>query len=171
MGLRAPASKLSSSDASSTVSHSACSTLNRDSVRVFYGFTVAAMASTASIRVAYTNLASSAVINETFANNDVTRFNQVRQSIVNAFAQRASPSKAATARSNGSVAAQPIPNLSTPSGSPYSTTGYPGRPYGQVSANGISSPYGSAVYGFSFKPSPFYSVESAVSGLRTCEGK
>lgn len=168
MGLRAPASKLSSSDASSTVSHSVCSTLNRGSVRVFDGFTVAAKA---SIRVAYANLASSTVINETVANNDVARFHQVRQSIVNAFAQRASPSKAATARSNGSVAAQPIPNLSTPSGSPYSTTGYPGRPYGQVSANGISSPYGSAVYGCSFKPSPFYSVESAVSGLRTCEGK
>ncbi|PON21706.1 hypothetical protein TGAM01_v209444 [Trichoderma gamsii] len=119
----------------------------------------------AALRVAYADPASSAVINETFANNDVARFHQVRQSIYNASAQRASPSKAATARSNGSVAAQPIPNLSTPSGSPYGTTGYPGRPYGQVSANGISSPYGSAMYGFSFKPSPFYSVESAVSGL------
>ncbi|KAL7894187.1 PINIT domain-containing protein [Trichoderma sp. SZMC 28014] len=108
------------------------------------------------------------LINETVTNNDVARFHQVRQSINNAYAQRASPSKA-TARSNGSVAAQPIPNLSAPSGSPYSTTGYPGRPYGQVSANGVSSPYGSAVYGFSFKPSPFYSVESSVSGLRICE--
>ncbi|KAM0449394.1 hypothetical protein ACHAPV_008852 [Trichoderma viride] len=111
------------------------------------------------------------LINETVANDDVARFHQVRQSIVNAFAQRASPSKAATARSNGSVASQPIPNLSTPSGSPYGTTSYPSRPYGQVSANGISSPYGSAMYSFSFKPSPFYNVEGAVSGLRTCEGK
>lgn len=150
-------------------------------MRVFHGFTVAAMASAALplhyavdslyIRVAYTNLASSVVINETVANDDVARFHQVRQSIVNAFAQRASPSKAATARSNGSVASQPIPNLSTPSGSPYGTTSYPSRPYGQVSANGISSPYGSAMYSFSFKPSPFYNVEGAVSGLRTCEGK
>lgn len=112
------------------------------------------------------------VINETVSNSDVARFHQVRQSIVNAFAQRASPSKAAAARSNGSVAQQPLPNLSTPSGSPYGTAGYPGqRPYGQVSANGIPSPYGSSMYSFSFKPSPFYSVEGPVSGLRTCEGK
>lgn len=124
------------------------------------------------IRVTYADLAPSTVINETVANNDVARFHQVRQSIVNAFAQRASPSKAAAARSNGSAAQPPVPNLSTPSGSPYGTTGYPSqRPYGQVSANGVSSPYGSAMYGFSFKPSPFYIVESAVSGLRTCEGK
>lgn len=117
-------------------------------------------------------LLSFVVINETVGNNDVARFHQVRQSIVNAFAQRASPSKGAAARSNGSVAQQPIPNLSTPTGSPYGTTGYSGqRPYGQVSANGVPSPYGSAVYSFSFKPSPFYSVEGAVSGLRSCEGK
>lgn len=110
------------------------------------------------------------LINETVGNNDVARFHQVRQSIVNAFAQRASPSKAAAARSNGSVAQQPLPNLSTPSGSPYGTTGYAGqRPYGQVSANGIPPPYGSSMYSFSFKPSPFYSVEGPVSGLRTCE--
>ncbi|KAL9473874.1 hypothetical protein ACSS6W_008254 [Trichoderma asperelloides] len=110
------------------------------------------------------------LINETVSNSDVARFHQVRQSIVNAFAQRASPSKAAAARSNGSVAQQPLPNLSTPSGSPYGTAGYPGqRPYGQVSANGIPSPYGSSMYSFSFKPSPFYSVEGPVSGLRTCE--
>lgn len=117
-------------------------------------------------------LLPSTVINETVTNNDVARFHQVRQSITNAFAQRASPSKAATARSNGSVTQQPLPNLSTPSGSPYGTTGYPGqRPYGQASANGIPAPYGSGTYNFSFKPSPFYSVEGAVSGLRTCEGK
>jgi E3 SUMO-protein ligase PIAS1 len=118
-------------------------------------------------------LLRSIVINETVTNNDVARFHQVRQSITNAFAQRASPSKAAAARSNGSVVQPPLPSPSAASTSPYGTTGFPGqRAYGQVSANGIpTSPYGAGMYGFSFKPSPFYNIEGAVSGLRTCEGK
>ncbi|KAL7789829.1 PINIT domain-containing protein [Trichoderma ceciliae] len=112
------------------------------------------------------------LINDTVAHNDVARFHQVRQSIVNAFAQRASPSKAAAARSGASLAQPSLPSPSASSVSPYGTAGFAGqRAFGQVSANGISSTssYGSGMYGFSFKPSPFYLVESAVSGLRTCE--
>ncbi|KAL7945736.1 PINIT domain-containing protein [Trichoderma barbatum] len=109
------------------------------------------------------------LINETVTNNDVARFHQVRQSILNAFQQRASPIKTATARSNGSVAQPSLPASASSSSSSYGTTGYAGqRAYGQVSANGVpASPYGS--YTFSFKPSPFYYVEGAVSVLRTCE--
>ncbi|KAM0256165.1 hypothetical protein ACHAQJ_005142 [Trichoderma viride] len=103
------------------------------------------------------------LINDTVAHNDVARFHQVRQSIQNAFAQRASPSKAAAARSNGSVAQPPLPSPSAASTSPYGSISLPGqRTY--VTANGIpTSPYGSAMYGFSFKPSPFYSIQGAVS--------
>ncbi|KAL7932030.1 PINIT domain-containing protein [Trichoderma chlorosporum] len=106
------------------------------------------------------------LINETVASGDVARFRQVRHSIADAFQQRANPIKAATARSNGSLAQ---PALSTSSSSSSYTAAYAGqRAYGQVSANGVpASPYGT--YGFSFKPSPFYYVESAVSALRTCE--
>lgn len=69
--------------------------------------------------------------------------------------------------------AQPSVPASAPSTSPYGSAGYGSqRAYGQVSADGLSvSPYGSGTYGFSFKPSPFYTIEVPVSGLRTCEGK
>ncbi|PNP54715.1 hypothetical protein THARTR1_04920 [Trichoderma harzianum] len=110
------------------------------------------------------------LINETVNSNDVVRFHQVRHSILSAFQQRASPAKAATARSNGSTA-QPALPTSASSPSSYGTSSYSGqRAYGQVSANGVpASSYGT--YSFSFKPSPFYYVEGAVSVLRTCEGK
>ncbi|KAK4059635.1 transcriptional regulator family: Zinc finger, MIZ-type [Trichoderma harzianum] len=108
------------------------------------------------------------LINETVTSNDVVRFHQIRHSILRAFQERASPAKAATARSNGSTA-QPALPTSASSSSSYGTSSYSGqRAYGQVSANGVpASSYGT--YSFSFKPSPFYYVESAVSVLRTCE--
>ncbi|RFU72254.1 e3 sumo- ligase pli1 [Trichoderma arundinaceum] len=102
------------------------------------------------------------LINDTVTHNDVARFHQVRQSIVNAFAQRTGPSKTTAARTNGSLA----PSVLSPSASstsPYSTTGFSSqRSYGQTSANGVSSsPYDSRIYGVSFKASPFYYIESA----------
>ncbi|OTA07389.1 hypothetical protein A9Z42_0082730 [Trichoderma parareesei] len=100
------------------------------------------------------------LINETVANNDFARFQQVKQSILQANSQRASPSKVTTARGNGSIAQPSLP-ASASSTSPYGSAGYGSqRAYGQASADGLSvSPYGSGTYNFSFKPSPFYTIE------------
>ncbi|KAH6603435.1 hypothetical protein Trco_008210 [Trichoderma cornu-damae] len=113
------------------------------------------------------------LINDTVTSNDVARFHQVRQSIINAFAQRASPSKTTAGRGSGAAQAPALSNPSATTVSPYGATGYTGqRAYGQVLANGIpAAPYSPGMYGFSFRPSPFYYIEGAVSGLRTCEGK
>lgn len=123
------------------------------------------------------------LIQETVNANDVSRFHQVRQSIVNAFVQRSSPSSkasaAAAARSISSASAPsplPGPQLSSPmsfnhSNGPnaYQQRGpYHGVGAGPSAGHAPAAPYGAAVSPLTFRPSPFYRVESQI-GARVCE--
>ncbi|KJZ73377.1 hypothetical protein HIM_07171 [Hirsutella minnesotensis 3608] len=111
------------------------------------------------------------LIQETVNVGDVSRFHQVRQSISNAVAQRSSPSSktaaAAAARSsNAAPIHSSLSNQLSPSMPSYNNgvhayqRGYPGA----ASAGGHS--FASSL---TFRPSPFYQVETPVSSLRVCE--
>ncbi|PNY29774.1 E3 SUMO-protein ligase pli1 [Tolypocladium capitatum] len=116
------------------------------------------------------------LIQETVNANDVSRFHQVRQSIVNAFAQRSSPSsKAAAARSSNSSSSHssgpaqftsPMPSYNN-GGSAYRSQGYHGttdaRP---LNGHAPGPSYGAAILSLTFRPSPFYQVEAQISTLR-----
>ncbi|KND91495.1 E3 SUMO-protein ligase pli1 [Tolypocladium ophioglossoides CBS 100239] len=111
------------------------------------------------------------LIQETVNANDVLRFHQVRQSIVNAFAQRSSPSsKGAAARSSNSSSshssmpaqfATPMPSYNN-GGDAYHSRGYTRPPNG----HGPSTSYGASIQSLTFRPSPFYQVDTPVSTLR-----
>ncbi|QLI68745.1 E3 SUMO-protein ligase pli1 [Metarhizium brunneum] len=116
------------------------------------------------------------LIQDTVNSNDASRFQQVRQSITNAASQRPSPSsKACTQRSTMTTAAGlPTTQFAPPmtsynqAASPYQQRGL----HGSTSAvNGRTSnnPFTSSTGNIIFHPSPFYSIETAVSNLRTCE--
>ncbi|POR33609.1 E3 SUMO-protein ligase pli1 [Tolypocladium paradoxum] len=121
------------------------------------------------------------LIQETVNANDVSRFHQVRQSIVNAFAQRSSPSsKSAAARSTNSSSSHS--SLPAPSASPMPSYNNGGNAYhsrGYHGATGARPPnghapgtsYGASMQSLTFRPSPFYQVEAQVNTLRVCEGK
>ncbi|XP_044717558.1 PINIT domain-containing protein [Hirsutella rhossiliensis] len=90
------------------------------------------------------------LIQETVNANDVSRFHQVRQSIANAFAQRSSPSSKSAAAARSSNPTSSHSSLSTQFASPMPS-------------------YSNAAPSLTFKPSPFYRVETPVSTLRVCE--
>lgn len=124
----------------------------------------------------YLTITLSIVIQDTVNSNDASRFQQVRQSITNAASQRPSPSsKACTQRSTMTTAAGlPTTQFAPPmtsynqAASPYQQRGL----HGSTSAvNGRTSnnPFTSSTGNIMFHPSPFYSIETAVSNLRTCE--
>ncbi|QPG95738.1 hypothetical protein C2857_001876 [Epichloe festucae Fl1] len=113
------------------------------------------------------------LIQETVNANDVSRFQQVRQSISNAVLQRSSPSsKNNTARGTVPVvpAAQflpPITSLNT-AANPYQQRDLHGN---AATTNGrsVSHPFACSTNHVLFHPSPFYRVEAPIGTLRTCE--
>ena len=115
------------------------------------------------------------VIQDTFNANDVSRFHQVRQSIIHASAQRSSPASKSTASrsgnsasSSGQFATATMPPLSAPNA-------FSHRNYhtGSATTNGYAtnSPYGSAASALNFRSSPFYKIEALIGTLRVCDGK
>jgi hypothetical protein len=119
---------------------------------------------------------NSIVIQETVNANDVSRFQQVRQSISNAVLQRPGPSSKATVQRNGLGVTAGLPTTQfAPHLVPYS----PGlSPFSQSSVHGTSgaangrpwsNSFSSSTNSVLFHPSPFYRIETAVSSLRTCE--
>lgn len=119
--------------------------------------------------------APEAVIQEAVNANDAARFLQVRQSILNACTQRSSPASKNTASRGGNSApaaaqftAATIPPLNT-------ANAFPPRGYhsgtGAVNGYAANSSYGSATSALSFRPSPFYKIETLIGTVRVCDGK
>lgn len=117
-----------------------------------------------------------AVIQETIAANDVSRFHQIRHSIINAQAQRSSPSKGASSRTNP-IQSQPssLPGSSYLSHSmpSYSHTNGLSRDYHSSPSNGsrIGLSFASSSPTLTFTQSPFYHVEAGLTDVRTCDGE
>ncbi|OAQ62301.1 Zinc finger domain-containing protein, MIZ-type [Pochonia chlamydosporia 170] len=116
------------------------------------------------------------LIQETVNANDVSRFQQVRQSITNAVLQRSSPSSKASVQRSTLATNQghPTTQFTTPMTSfNQGTSPYQQRlPHGTSSAvNGraLHSTFATPSGNIIFHSSPFYRIESAVSNLRTCE--
>ncbi|EQL00179.1 zinc finger domain-containing protein [Ophiocordyceps sinensis CO18] len=115
------------------------------------------------------------LIQETVEANDVSRFHQVRQSIANAFTQRSSPSSksAAPARSNNPTPSHSSPSTQVASSMPSYNNGTAAnqqRGYHGASSTASTclapiSMYTPAAPSLTFKPSPFYQVETPVSPL------
>ncbi|KAG6042198.1 hypothetical protein E4U41_003944 [Claviceps citrina] len=113
------------------------------------------------------------LIQETFSANDVSRFQQVRQSISNVVLQRSSPSSK-TNHTRGT-----IPGMPAAQSSPTSSTFNPGaNPYRQQDSQGnfnatngrsLSNSSASSTRLVNFHPSPFYRVEAPIGFPRTCE--
>ncbi|PHH92555.1 hypothetical protein CDD83_6834 [Cordyceps sp. RAO-2017] len=122
------------------------------------------------------------LIQSTFNENDLPRYHQVRQSILNAHAQRSSPSSKSTSAARGNSSASSPSSLSTqfaPSTmTAYNTNGavnaYQQRGYHATTstpsaAHSSGASFAPAVPLLNFRPSPFYQVETHVSTLRVCE--
>ncbi|UNI16288.1 E3 SUMO-protein ligase pli1 [Purpureocillium takamizusanense] len=104
------------------------------------------------------------LIQTTVNANDASRFQQVRQSILNASAQRGSPSsKSVTSRvSNASTSAQYHASMPALNASQAFNRGY---------QNGHSpgSLYGVGASSLAFRSSPFYQIEAQIGTVRACE--
>ncbi|KAK5997423.1 hypothetical protein PT974_02779 [Cladobotryum mycophilum] len=115
------------------------------------------------------------LIQETVNHNEVSRFHQVRQSIVNAVAQRSSPSKGPAARSNVNFPQSSLPSALSPSMPQYTAGNYSSAgEFGSGASNGhrsLSSYATTLTPPLSFKPSPFYQIEAPISNVRVCDGK
>jgi E3 SUMO-protein ligase PIAS1 len=111
------------------------------------------------------------LILETFTANDAARFQQVRQSISNAQAQRSSPSKGTPSRMTSSVQSHQLPtptlNYSTHAMPSYSPSNGLSRNFSTSSSNGIGPDMSFPT--LAFAPSPFYRVETALTGVKACE--
>ncbi|KHN97668.1 Zinc finger, MIZ-type [Metarhizium album ARSEF 1941] len=116
------------------------------------------------------------LIQDTVNANDASRFQQVRQSILNVGSQRPSPSSKASAQRNTVAAATGLPNTQfvppmtsySQAASPYQQRGLHGSA-SAVNDRPLNSPFNPSTGNIIFHPSPFYRIESAVSNLRTCE--
>ncbi|KAI9147941.1 E3 SUMO-protein ligase pli1 [Paramyrothecium foliicola] len=114
------------------------------------------------------------LIQETIAANDVSRFHQIRHSIINAQAQRSSPSKGASSRTNpiqsqsSSLPGSSYLSHSMPS---YNHTNGLSRDYHSSPSNGsrIGMSYASSSPSLTFTQSPFYHVEAGLTDVRTCD--
>jgi hypothetical protein len=117
------------------------------------------------------------VIQETVNANDVSRFQQVRQSIANVVFQRSSPSSKNSAQRNAMATATSIPTAQF--APPITAYNHGASPYQQRGSHGTTMPVNGRPLNIPFTPSttnitfhssPFYRIEAAVSSLRTCEG-
>ncbi|KAG5929649.1 hypothetical protein E4U53_002406 [Claviceps sorghi] len=113
------------------------------------------------------------LIQETVNANDLSRFQQVRQSITNALLQRSSPSSKHNSTRGTMPAMQAAQYVS--SAATFSTVA---NPYQQRDSQGSTSttgsrslglPFTSAINYLTFHPSPFYRVEGPIGIPRTCE--
>ncbi|KAH8836224.1 hypothetical protein RJ55_10044 [Drechmeria coniospora] len=116
------------------------------------------------------------LIQETVNANDVSRFHQVRQSIINAVAQRPSSSSRGSAAYGGNSASTHA-SLSAPFAAPMASynsgNAYQQRGY-HASANSANGAVPGATYNalaptLSFRSSPFYQIETQISAMRICE--
>lgn len=109
------------------------------------------------------------VIQESLNANDLLRFQQIRQSVQNAISNAPSAAQASPARAGYNPShTLPPPHLSQPLGA--YRNGYPHT--GIANGQRQAPPYGATMpLSLSFKPSPFYQIESSVGDVRTCEGK
>ncbi|KAK2594435.1 hypothetical protein QQS21_007839 [Conoideocrella luteorostrata] len=113
------------------------------------------------------------LIQETVNANDVSRFQQVRQSISNAVLQRSSPSsKTSTPRNSITTipTAQFVPPTTSfnPGTNPYQQPGYHGTTTG-TNGRASNSLFASSTNSVLFHSSPFYLVENTISGPKMCE--
>lgn len=115
----------------------------------------------------------SIVIQEAYNQQDIPRFYQIKQSITNAMSKQPTPQKPAPGRVRQSPS---IPSTSHSYDSHTTTNGYSshaqnyngfGQGQGQSQSNGgLFSP--SISSSISFKPSPFYSIESQIGTVNSC---
>ncbi|KAJ6441669.1 SUMO ligase SizA [Purpureocillium lavendulum] len=108
------------------------------------------------------------VIQSTVNANDALRFQQVRQSIVNASTQRGSPSSKSAASRNPPSSASAQFHTSMPAlnvNQSFTQRGYHGTPNGHTPAG----PYGGTASSLTFRTSPFYRIEAQIGTVRVCD--
>ncbi|PHH80004.1 hypothetical protein CDD80_3133 [Ophiocordyceps camponoti-rufipedis] len=118
------------------------------------------------------------LIQEAVNANDAARFCQVRQSIINAIAQRGSPAKMPARHTNSTPSHSSLATQYSPTASSYSpgTISYQQQGYNVAASTTPNRhlpmpqyPTSTMSSTLTFRPSPFYRIEDHVSTLRVCE--